>query len=80
MRADICEPSDKLQLAKFKRALVAVGAEAAAEHLALGVQLVELDVGGDTLRIFADPWSVDVESTPDVVNAILTHMHADKTA
>jgi hypothetical protein len=75
MRADICEPSDGEALGRFRRALIALGAELLGDHdSSLDVRLLEFRIGAEVLHVFADAWSVDIEGAPGLVQRVLAAM------
>jgi hypothetical protein len=75
MRADICDPEDTDRLAHFRAILRAIKAELIEHHdSSLGVDLWEFRIGDATLNVFADPWSVDIEGPPTIVQRIIEQM------
>jgi len=75
MHAEICEPTDTLTLARFKRVLHALGAELLGDFdSSLDVRLLEVCLDGDILHIFADSWSVDIEGSPALVQRVVAAM------
>jgi len=76
MRADICEPSDTQRLALLRQALDSLGAESINDSdAAIGVRMTEMRVLNEPLWVFYDAWSVDIESSPAIVNAVLSKMN-----
>ena len=72
MRADICEPSDAAALVAFRQALRLLGAEARRDFdSSLGVGVVEVRIGSETLLVFRDSWSVDIEGPEELVQRVL---------
>jgi hypothetical protein len=68
MRADICEPTDIATLAAFQQALQSLGAEKEdVLDSSLGVRLVKFRIGQETLLVFNDNWSVDIEGSEPLV-------------
>lgn len=72
MHEHICEPTDAAALAAFRKALQSLATERLGDFdSALGVRLVEFRIGEETLRVFNDDWSVDIEGSEKLVRKVL---------
>jgi len=79
LRADICEPQDTDALANFRRVLHSLGAEFVRDFGSPhDVQVVELHIGGELLRVFSDSSSVDIEGPPELVQRVTAGMAEGK--
>ena len=79
MRAGVCDPADTGALGRLRQALQCFNAVLLDQHeSALGVTLLRYQVEADTLDVFADAWSVDVEG-PDRLVAALLEATRDKS-
>jgi len=72
MRADICDPDDNEAVERFRATLRRIGADLSERSWAVGVDLYRVSVGGEELRIFSDPWSIDIEGSPALVERVLS--------
>lgn len=71
MHAHICDPQDAAAVARLRAALRELGAEALGHDWAIGVDLWTCRVGGNTLKVFSDAWSVDIEGPAEMVQRIV---------
>lgn len=71
MHADICDPEDSEAIECFKTALKRLGAEKIDQSWGLGVDLLSLQIGTETLRVFSDTWSIDIEGPDQLVQNVL---------
>jgi hypothetical protein len=76
MRANICEPNETEQVARFRALLVGLGAEKTNAAWAVGVDMWTFAIGTKELRIFQDAWSLDIEGPDDLVTEIVAQMKA----
>ncbi len=70
MRADVCDPNDDAAFQRFKDALVALGAVQVDAAFAIGVDMIDLEIDGEKLAVFIDPWSVDVKGPRALVERL----------
>ncbi|MHA6204946.1 hypothetical protein ACXU4B_11015 [Dyella soli] len=71
MRADICDSDDEAAVSRFKSTLKKMGAKSLGKTWAIGVDVLDLQIGDETLRVFSDAWSVDIEGTDQLVRQVL---------
>ena len=71
MRADICDPDDEMAVERFKATLKRLGAASVTKSWAIGVDVLELQIGEDVLTVFSDAWSIDVEGPEHLVQQVL---------
>ncbi len=71
MRADICDPHNDAAVQRFRSALRSLGATLAEKYWGLGVNHYRLKIGGETLSIFSDAWSVDIDGPDQLVLRVL---------
>jgi hypothetical protein len=72
MHIDICEPSDTATLTAFRQALQSLGAKKEGDFdSSLGVRLVKFRIGQEMLLVFNDTWSLDIEGSEQLVQAVL---------
>jgi len=74
VRADICEPDDAERIERFRSALRDLGAEPTKDFMSHGVTVIMIRVSGQTLTVFSDPWSIDVEGPDDLVTKLLRQL------
>lgn len=72
MRADICNSDDEVAVDRFKSTLIRLEAKAIGKAWAIGVDVLDLQVGDETLRVFSDAWSVDIEGPDQLVQRVLS--------
>ncbi len=71
MRADICDPSDKTAVVRFRESLKRLGTTLENKDWALGTDIYDIIIGGNNLRVWSDEWSIDVEGPEPVVRQVL---------
>lgn len=71
MRADICDPHNDPAVQRFRATLRSLGAEVAEKYWGIGVNHYRLKIAGETLSIFADAWSVDIDGPDALVERVL---------
>ncbi len=71
MRADICASDDYETRERLLGALAGVGAANESDWESLGVGLHHFRVGGETLTVFIDTWTVDIEGPDELVRQVL---------
>lgn len=71
MRADICDSDDELAVDRFKRTLSRLEAKPLGKQWAIGVDVLDLQIGDQTLTVFSDAWFVDVEGPDQLVQRVL---------
>jgi hypothetical protein len=71
MRADICEPIDELSVERFKATLRQLGATSFEKSWAIGVDILELQIGQDVLTVYLDAWSIDIEGPEHLVQQVM---------
>jgi hypothetical protein len=72
MRADVCASDDYETREQLLRALAEIGAANEGDwESSLGVGLHRFRVGFETLTIFIDAWSVDIEGPDELVRQVL---------
>jgi hypothetical protein len=72
MRADVCDPLNPALIAGFKAVLTLLGAELLEHHSSsLQVELWHYRVGKVVLKVFADPWRMDIEGPPALVKRVM---------
>lgn len=74
MRADICNPDDKVAFDRFRQILKTLGATLDEHGWVPDVDMYKVRVGTDTVTVFVDPWSVDIDGPSDLVNRIIAMM------
>jgi hypothetical protein len=72
MHAYICEPDDTKTIERFRAALSSMNAELLEQSWAVGVDIHLFRIRSDTLTVFQDAWSVDVEGPDELVLRILS--------
>jgi hypothetical protein len=75
MRADICEPDDTAAMERFRTLLKSRGAELLKHEWAIGVDLWQFRIGDETVHVFSDAWSVDIEGPPELIRRLVAGMH-----
>lgn len=71
MRADVCDPKDDAAVARFREALRRLGARNDGTHGALGVEVHLVTLDGETLTVFVDAWSLDIEGSEALVRRVM---------
>lgn len=71
MHADVCEAEDDAALARFRAALQTVGAVQIGHTWAIGVDRWQYQIGVDTLDVFSDAWSVDIDGPAALVEQVI---------
>jgi hypothetical protein len=71
MHADICDPDDLATVARFKAVLASLGAELTDSQWAIGVDMWRYRIGSETLHVFADTWSVDIDGPRELVQRVV---------
>lgn len=71
MRADVCDSDDEVAVDRFKSTLTKMGAKALGKTWAIGVDVLDLQIGNETLRVFSDACSVDIEGADQLVRRVL---------
>jgi hypothetical protein len=71
MRADICDPDDEVAVERFKAALKQLGAESSGRSWAIGVDMLELQIGSASLTVFSDAYSIDIEGPEHLVENVV---------
>lgn len=61
MRADICDPSDERAVERFRAALKTLGATLTKKDWAIGVDVHDLKIGDQSITVFSDTWSIDIQ-------------------
>ena len=74
MHADICEPDDTALVDRFKVVLKELGAKPESHDWAIGVDMLKCRIGNETLTVFADTWSIDIEASAELVARIQNAM------
>jgi hypothetical protein len=77
MRADICDPKDNEAVERFRDTLLSMGAKIDDQAWAMGVDLYRVSIEGESLLIFRDTWSVDIEGSELLVRKILDNFKKD---
>jgi hypothetical protein len=72
--AEICEPTDTALVDRFKTFLNERGAKLQSHNWAIGVDMWEYRIGNETLTVFADTWSIDIEGSAELVARIQNAM------
>jgi hypothetical protein len=71
MRVDICDPSDEAAVARFESRLRQLGATSVGKSWAIGVDVLELQIGQEVLTVYSDAWSIDVEGPEHLVQMVV---------
>jgi hypothetical protein len=71
MRADICDGEDRVGKLALVKALRSEGAKVDDYGWGMGVHVVTCIVHGCQLRVYIDPWSVDIEGPEEVVTRLV---------
>ena len=71
MHADICDPSDKAAVERFRKALIQLGAKVEDQTWGIGVDLYRVKIGDDELAVFSDTWSIDIQGDDELVKRVL---------
>lgn len=77
MRADICESNDEAAVARFRVTLHRLGAQLEEKSWAIGVDLYQLEIGGQKLSVFSDEYSLDIEGPEDLVQRVLQEYQSE---
>ena len=71
MRVDICASDDYDTRDRLLAALAALGATSEGDAEALGVGLNRFRVGSETLTVFIDAWSADLDGPDELVQRVV---------
>ena len=71
VRADVCEYEDAAGIARFRTALRTLGAVQIRHTWAIGVDCWQFRIGADTLDVFSDAWSVDIDGPTVLVEQVI---------
>jgi hypothetical protein len=74
IRADICQYGDEKRFQAFKDVLANRRAVLLKTNWAIGVDMWELEIANQVLRVFSDTWKTDIHGPPELVNAIIAEV------
>jgi hypothetical protein len=71
MRADICDASDEKAVERFRSALRRLGAQIDDKSWVAGCDIYRLKIGDETLTVFSDELSLDIEGSQSLIQKVL---------
>ncbi len=79
MRADICDSSDEAAVARFRETLKRLGASLLKKDWSVYGDHYQFVIGDESLSIFSDEWSTDIEGSDSLVRHVLSEYQKQNT-